>query len=470
MIMRKFITFTILSILLSSATFSQQDILGVWSGELESSIGKIQITLSITTSPLSGKISTSSGIEGMKIKNLTFDGQQLSFNIPSFKVAYDGILEDDIIKGIWQQGKHEATLDFVRQKQKTKTILRGQTPTAIEGYKVEEVIFNQMKDNTSLSGTLTMPIGEGPFPAVILLSVAGANDRDQTHSLGHKPFLVIADFLSRNGIAVLRYDDRGVGESAGNLFECDFSTLTGDALSAFNYLCNIKEIDSTKIGFIGNSEGSVIGGMSAIKNPNVAFTIMLGAVGVPLSELFVERLDKMQAIYSFSDLEKKELLSYSDELDKIIAKDISIEQKQTEIENLKADNTLDKSGFPNYLFFLPVDKQDRIDLYLTPWYKAQSTYDPQKVLQYLACPTLVINGSLDFYQSPELNLPSIQKALLKAGNKDFCIMVAPNINHVMQDARTGLPTEYAKIENTVSPIILQTLSDWINTRFNLDSK
>ena len=222
MIMQKYITFTILSILLSSATFSQEDISGVWSGDLKSSIGKIQITMSITTSPLSGTISTSSGIEGMKIKNMTFDGQQLSFSLPSFKAAYVGTLEDYIVKGIWQQGKHETTLDFIRQNQKTETTLRSQTPTDNEGYRVEEVIFKQMKDNTSLSGTLTVPAGEGPFPAAILLTVAGANDRDQTHSLGHKPFLVIADFLSRNGIAVLRYDDRGIGESGGNLFECDF--------------------------------------------------------------------------------------------------------------------------------------------------------------------------------------------------------------------------------------------------------
>jgi pimeloyl-ACP methyl ester carboxylesterase len=464
--MRKLILFTLLNVFQISLVFGQQNISGKWKGQLESSMGEIQLLLSITNSPLVAEISTSAGIDEMKIKDLSFDGQNLDFKIPSFEIIYKGVLSNDVIKGVWYQGKSEVNLNFTRSDgNELKKPLRKQTPVNFTNYKAEEIQFRQMHDGALLVGTLTIPDGAGPFPAVILLSVAGLNDRDQTHSQGHKPFFVLADHLSKQGIAVLRYDDRGFGESEGNLMKSDFSTLTNDALSAFRYLTTREKIDSTKIGFIGNSEGSVIAGMSAISETNVAFTIMLGAVGVPLSELLVDRLDKMQDIYQLSKPQKEELINYSNDLEKIIASTIPIEQKRSEIEALKADNTLDKPGFPNQLFFLPDGKQDRIDLYLTPWYQAQVTYNPQSVLEKLTCPALVINGSLDPYQSPELNLPPIQEALFKGGNSDFTIMVAPNVNHVMQDAKTGLPTEYLLLENSVSPLILRTVTDWINARY-----
>lgn len=441
----------------------QSDIAGQWHGSLSSPMGKIQLQLVIKLEPLAGQLSSSSGIRDMALNELKWNKGKIQFTLPAFGVSYTGKVQHDTLVGIWQQGPSEAELKFTRTKTAVKN--RPQTPTKTNGYRAEAIQFQSKHDNSVLTGTLTTPAGNGPFPAVILLSVAGANDQDQTHSLGHKPFLVIADYLSSRGIAVLRYNDRGVGGSKGDLMQSDFSTFTHDALSAFKFLQNRKEIASNKIGYIGHSEGSVISAKCAIKEPEVAFTIMLGAVGVPLSTLSVDRLSRMKEMYQLSPLQKEEILTYYDQIQAIITSKKSKSAKQMALENLSAQNTFDKEGFPNHLFFLPTDKTERIRLYLSPWYKAQATYDPQGVLPFLKCSSLIINGSLDVFQHPSTNFPAIQKALLEAGNPDFTLMVAPEVNHVLQIANTGFPTEYAKLENTVSPLLLETIQEWITARY-----
>ena len=462
---KKFIETILLFILIAfnQSLHCQQNISGKWHGKLKSPMGEMQITISINSEPLSGPLSSSSGIKDIMLESVEIESNNFRFKIPSFGVSYSGKISKNKITGIWKQGQSSAELFFKKSLEVMKS--RAQTPKVIEGYRSENVQFSQFKDQNKLNGTLTIPDGEGPFPAAILLSVAGPNDRDQTHGQGHKPFLVIADHLSKKGIAVLRYDDRGVGKSDGNLIESDFSVLRDDALSALDYLVKRKEIDSQKIGFIGNSEGTVIGALSAVKEKNVAFVIMIGAVGVPLIKLTADRLNRMQSMYKISEVQKKEIIGYYSKLDKIIKKEINSKNKRLQIEQLSAENTFDKPGFPNYLFFLPTKKEERVNLFLTPWYAAQTTYDPQEVLTNLKCPVLVMNGSLDVFQSPEQNFPAIQSALLKAGNKDFTLMVAPNVNHVMQIARTGFPIEYGKLENTVSPIILKTIASWIKARY-----
>jgi len=467
--MKKVIVLFILGTFVNSSVFCQnQTIVDNWNGKLVSSFGEIEITLNITASPLSGKLSSSSGIQGIELEDLVFEEGRFHFSVPSVGAKYEGkMINDNEIKGTWSQGANVAELNFSRLKETNAHVspLRKQTPTKPFGYRAEEVSFVQPNNKITLSGTLTIPEGEGPFPAVILLSVAGANDRDQTHSHGHKPFLVLADYLTNQGIAVLRYDDRGIGGSEGDLFESDFSDLTKDALAAFQYLISREEIDPKKTGFIGHSEGTVIGAMASVKEPQIAFTIMLGAVGVPLSELGKDRLDKMQALYQLNEEEKAEIIRYLNELHGIIAMNLPEDAAKLQIENLKAENTFDKPNFPNYLFFLPSTKEKRVELFLTPWYRAQVTYQPNEILTKLTCPTLVINGTLDVFQSPELNFPAIFKALSDAGNEDFTIVVVPKINHVMQTAETGFPTEYARLEESFSPNILKMIGNWIKLRF-----
>jgi len=439
---------------------------GKWHGELASGLGQLQIIIELQEEPLSGTLSSSSGIQGMKLKEIQLIDNKFSFTVPMAEVKYEGVLEQDEIKGTWYQAGNSVALNFKRQEQETVlTSNRKQTPQPPFDYAVEEITFSSSKEKVQLAGTLTIPKGKGKFPAVILLSVAGANDRNQTHSLGHQPFLVLADYLTQNGIAVLRFDDRGIGESEGDLMQSNFDNLTNDALAAFDHLNKNPRIDPNKIGFIGNSEGTVIATMAAIENSKVAFTIQLGAVGVPLAELSQDRLDRMQNLYQLTEEQRKEIIQYGQAVDEIVKQNLLDAEAQQKIEALQAHNTYDKPNFPNHLFFLPPSKAERIKLFLTPWYKAQITYDPAPILSKLKTPTLVINGTLDVFQSPEVNFPAIQKLLFEAENQDFTLLVAPDINHVMQTAKTGLPTEYPKLEESFSPQMLRTIKDWIEVRF-----
>ncbi|MDW3651979.1 MAG: alpha/beta hydrolase [Bacteroidia bacterium] len=461
--MQKSIYLSILWILFPFCLSAQEALAGKWYGKLQSAMGEIVVELELEAKPFAGKLSTSSGIAGMKLEDLKSEEGQFSFRLPAFAATYEGRANKDEIRGHWQQGPQRVELIFGRKEQTTKA--RPQTPKQEQGYTSEELRFKSLEDNIQMAGTLTLPEGEGPFPAAILLTVAGANDRDQSHSMGHKPFLVLADHLSKSGIAVLRYDDRGVGESEGNLLESDFTDFTEDALAAFAYLAQRKEIDPTKIGYIGNSEGTVIASMAAIEEERVAFTIQLGAVGVPLRDLSKDRLNRMQEMYQLSEKQKAEILAYYKALDEIVNSEMAEKDKAEAIGNIPAENTFDKAGFPHQLFFLPKEKAERSKLYLSPWYKAQASFHPKNILPYLKCPTLIINGSLDLFQHPELNFPSMKVYFEQAENQDASFWIPEGVNHVMQEAKTGLPTEYPMLESSFSPKVMENIRHWIQERF-----
>jgi len=466
-VVKKLSCFCILALCAISYSYSQSErIAGQWQGILSSPIGKIELRLTIKTQPLSGKLSASSGIQAVPLQELAFAQDTFSFTIPLAQIQYKGLFKEGTIHGSWQEGSKQADLVFRRPGAfSNKPTERTQTPQGPFPYTAEEVVIKTATPGVHLSGTLTLPKGKGPFPAAILLTVAGANDRDQTHSLSHKPFWVLADYLSRRGIAVLRCDDRGVGKSGGNLMEVGFSELTQDALDVFQYLRGRAEIDKSSIGFIGNSEGTVIGSLAAIENKEVAFVVQLGAVGVPLTDLTEERLESMQALYQLTPAQKREIITYWKEVAALLQIGLPDAQLRTKMGEIRAETTFDHPDFPHQLFFLPADREARIKLLLSPWYRAQISYKPAPILRQLTCPTLIINGSLDVFQSPKLNFPPIQQALFEAKNEDFSLVVAPQINHIMQSAKTGFPTEYALLPESFAPSILEQIFDWLRLRF-----
>ncbi len=247
--------------------------------------------------------------------------------------------------------------------------------------------------------------------------------------------------------------------------EVGFSELTQDALLSFQFLRERTEIDKSSVGFIGNSEGTVIGSLAAIENKEVAFVVQLGAVGVPLAELTEERLENMQGIYRLKPAHKREIIAYWKEVETLLQTDLPEEQLRVKMGKIRAETTFDHPDFPHQLFFLPADREARIKLLLSPWYRAQLNYRPAPVLGQLTCPTLIINGTLDVFQSPKLNFPPIQQALFKAKNEDFSLVVAPQVNHIMQSAKTGFPTEYALLPESFAPSILEQIFDWLQLRF-----
>jgi uncharacterized protein len=440
----------------------------IWKGEIETRLGAIEITIELKLNEgiWTGTLASSSGLPKTLIQNVVYQDTHFSFSLPSLSVKFEGQIVNKSIEGTWKEGSVSVELKLFRQSDfvsKATLPLRKQTPVKPFEYQSVEVAIQNLTDGLTLSGTLTLPNGNGPFPAAILLSVAGANDRDQTHSMGHKPFMVLADFLTKNGIAVLRYDDRGVGKSQGSIYESDFTDFKNDALAAFELLKERPDI--SEIGFIGNSEGSLIGSMASIEEKRVAFIIMLGGVGLTLEELTKDRIIRMNAKLGLTENQLKEILDYMVKVYGILLIESDNKIARQKLNELQAKNTFDNEDFNTQAFSIPKDKQKRVDFFLSPWYRAQISYNPNDILSNINCPVLAITGSIDPYQRADINFPAIQSALILGGNSDYTLMKVPAINHLMQTGQTGLSSEYGLIEESFSPLIMSLIKTWIQERF-----
>ncbi len=336
--------------------------------------------------------------------------------------------------------------------------LRPQEPKSAISYDAEEVKFSNLTANVTLAGTLTLPRSEKPSPAVLLIAGSGPIDRNET-VFGHKPFLVLADHLTKQGFAVLRVDKRGIGQSTGNYDVATTEDFAADALAGVEYLKTRKEVDAERIGLIGHSEGVLIAPMIAVKSNDVAFIVLMAGAGVTgeaivyaqealisramgvTEEQISHQLHFQQQVLSIikneSDLEKAEKL-----LREIVAKQLANlpkEEKQTSADAMEAQMKRCNSR----------------------WFRYYLTYDPTILLKHLKIPVLVINGELDSQVSPKQNLPVIAKILEEAGNQNYRIIEFPKLNHFFQTCETGSILEYGKIEETIAPVVLDTLSDWI---------
>ncbi|MDC1068992.1 acyl-CoA thioester hydrolase/BAAT C-terminal domain-containing protein [Candidatus Kapabacteria bacterium] len=335
---------------------------------------------------------------------------------------------------------------------------RPQEPKKPFNYKVENITFENKIDSITLAGTLTYPKVGSNFPAVILISGSGAQDRN-SELLGHKPFLVIADYLTRNGIAVLRVDDRETGQSGGIYNETGLRGFTNDTKFAFDYLKSHKNFQKSKIGLIGHSLGGVIAPIISSENEDISFIVLLAGSGI--------RGDKLMLLQK-ETIERKMGVS-----------EIGINQGQNNLkgayniilESNDSRQNLEKE-LANYftgLFgkVLPESQISALSKQLSiPWLKDFIKFDPENFLSKTKCPVLAVNGSNDLQVPPEENLAAINDILTKNGNTDFETIQLKNLNHLFQESKTGLPNEYATIEQTFSPQALKVISDWILVRTN----
>jgi hypothetical protein len=282
--------------------------------------------------------------------------------------------------------------------------------------------------------------------------------------MGHKPFLVLADHLTRHGIAVLRADDRGVGESTGSFADATTEDFAADAAAGIAYLETLAEIDSKRIGLVGHSEGGITAPMVAARSNEVAFIVLMAGVGVPMDQLL--------------RAQSRLLLKANGADDEYIARNERLSTRMFAIAKAEPDaatreaklrdatktfaDSLSVGGAPS--------DEDRASLergvamLATPWMHFLLNYDPAATLRRVKAPVLAINGELDLQVPPSQNLPAIQKALADGGNRDVTIVELPKLNHLFQTATTGAPSEYGTIEETMAPIALKTISDWIVAR------
>lgn len=340
---------------------------------------------------------------------------------------------------------------------------RPQEPKKPYPYDEEEVGYENKRDGVKLAGTLTFPRGKGPFPAVLLITGSGPQDRNES-LLGHKPFLVLADYLTRQGIAVLRVDDRGVGGSTGSTLNSTTENFAADVTAGIEFLKTRKEIDPKQIGLIGHSEGGLVAPMVAAQNGDVAFIVLMAGAGLTGEEVLYKQGAMIMKANGASAGQLAKQRATQESMFKILKeeKDPAAAEKRLREELSKSLTEEEKKKSEQTIAV-------HIKLANTPWFRYYLTLDPRPALRKVKCPVLALNGENDLQVSANENLREIEAALKAGGNNDGAIVRLPKLNHLFQTSETGSPNEYIKIEETIAPVALRTIGDWILKRTRTQS-
>lgn len=451
---------------LASFSVSAQNITGQWYGELKVQGKQLGLVFNITKTDSivsSTMDSPNQGVKGIPSTTTSFESSILKIAIANAKIEYEGTLgKDNIIIGTFIQRGQSFPMNLSREVPGKAKLIRPQEPQKPYSYYSEDITFQNKKAGISLAGTLTLPSKEGVFPVVILISGSGPQNRDE-ELLGHKPFLVISDYLTKNGIAVLRYDDRGTASSEGDYKTATSADFATDVEAGIAYLKTRKEINKKKIGLIGHSEGGLIAPMVASKSKDVAFIVLLAAPGIQGDKVLLlqQKLIGKASGVSDQDLQKTEITnrkSYD-----IIINSISEEQLKIDLTNHIKQALTDnpKTEKPKGMSDDDFVKL-QVNTIARPWMQYFLRYNPAPLLEKVKCPVLALNGEKDLQVPPKENLEAIKKALAKGRNKKVTAIEMPDLNHLFQECKSGSPDEYATIEQTFSSPALTEILKWVN--------
>jgi len=447
------ITILLLALAAGPALLAQPpDIAGDWQGVLKTPSGDLPTVVHIGKAAdgrFTGTLdSPEQGAFGIPISSVSLVGSKLSFTSAVVGASYEGTLNADgtAIEGAFSQRGGSFPLNLKRGAPAPPK--RPQNPVKPYPYREEDLTYPNAAAGIRLAATLTIPQGKGPFPAVALINGSGPNDRDES-VMGHKPFLVLADYLTRHGIVVLRSDKRGIGKSGGIAATATSADFATDAEAAIAYLKTRNEVDPHKIGLIGHSEGGAIAPMIAARNKDVAFMVLLAGPGVRGDQIIVaqvvagnEAAGMSPALAEQAGVKQRKIL------------DLVEQEKDEAVLKQKLRQELGTA--------VPAAQFETVYRQLTsPWYRYFLAYDPAQALRKVTCPVLALIGEKDTQVPPKLNLPAIRKALEEGGNKHFEVQEMPGLNHIFQTAKTGAVAEYAQIEETMSPAVLEKVSGWI---------
>jgi len=469
--MKKILTvFTFTAIFTSVSLFSfvsiEKNIEGIWQGTLKVQGIELRIIFKIKKDKdesLSATMdSPDQGAENIPMDTVKLEGSNLFMELKKAGGVYEGSISEDgkKIEGTWKQGG----LDFplvLEHTDKVAELKRPQEPKKPFPYKEEEVAYKNEKHEIKLAGTLTLPQGEGPFPAVLLISGSGAQDRNE-ELLGHKPFLLLSDYLTRRNISVLRVDDRGVGGSTGNLSESTSINLAEDVLSGVRFLKTRKEIDPERIGLIGHSEGGIIAPIVASKSEDIAFIILMAGTGLTGEEILYLQGELIARANGATEEEIQEARLRQELIFNVLKKEKDNDSAEKALRKLYEEDIagMDEEEKKDAEVSDEVFKAS-LKKILNPWFRFFLTFDPKTALNKVKCPVLAIIGEKDLQVPPEQNLKEIEKALKQGGNGDYTVKELPGLNHLFQTADTGAPGEYGKIEETISPSALKLIGDWL---------
>jgi pimeloyl-ACP methyl ester carboxylesterase len=466
---------TMATVLLASPAGAQQTnpAIGTWTGNLPAGPGLTLVFhfAADSSGALTGTLdSPDQGATGIPLDEVTFAGDSLKVRINGLGVEYDAALSADNTKfaGEFRQGGMTLPLEITKGDVPARQP-RPQEPTGPLPYDTEEVTFHNAAAGITLAATLTKPRSPGTHPAAVLVSGSGPQDRDES-LMGHKPFLVLADHLTSNGIAVLRYDDRGVAGSEGDFATATTADFVTDALAATEYLRGRPDIDADAVGLIGHSEGGLVAPAAAAQSGGVAWIVLLAGPGVPGEEILLAQIEKITRASGASEAMIARSLATQRRVHDVLRAD---DDEATTVRRLREvlRSAIDSASAAERAAIGSSDAQ--IDAYTdaqirqvtSPWFRNFLRYDPRPSLEAVTVPVLALNGSLDLQVPPEQNLPEIEAALERAGNGDVAVHELAGLNHLFQTATLGVPAEYASIEETFSPTALSMISEWIVARF-----
>lgn len=325
----------------------------------------------------------------------------------------------------------------------------AESPEGVKPYLEAKVSYTNEHDGTRLAGTLTVPQGAGPFPATLLITGSGPQDRDET--IGpHKPFAVLADALTRGGVAVLRVDDRGVGESTGKWTEVGYDGYAQDVRCGLEFLKHRAEIDPYRLGLLGHSEGGRIGARVAAQSNDVAFLVMLAASCVPAEEFILRQNETMLRRANVSSEKLETDLAGVRELLSVLRQTPDPKERERKVREMVSRKSQSAKE---------TDREVRMTS--SPWARDYMTSDTTQNLRALRCPVLALWGSKDVLVEPEQNVAGLRKALPDADESRLVIRVLPDLNHLFQKCETGNPKEFFQIKESFNPAALQVIVDWV---------
>lgn len=455
-------TFALIFFCLSSAL--SQDLAGIWHGITQNPDGQeitfvfffekaengYQVTMAVPTF----------NVAGIKPKSNSLQEGKLIIEEASLGMKYQGQWSEasQQFEGSYTEGQMNLKLTLKRGNPPRPMLNRPQAPKKPYPYYEEKVIFFNTEAKVQLVGTFTRPSAPGHYPVVVLISGSGRHDRDGSMAT-HRPFLVLADYLTRNNIAVLRYDDRGFAESTGDFSQATTADFAQDVLSAVTYLKSRSDINPQQIGLIGHSEGGIIAPLVANQSADIAFIVSLAGTGIPGREVAV--------------MQSKSLRPFP------VEDEIAFEQNVRKALDIASSdmtfNLKQKALFMhNFSYLKPIlqslgadDKnieafaQKETEALLKPWNQYFYNYNPALEFEKVQIPVLSLNGSKDVQVDANINQNAIRAALEKGANKQYCIKELKGLNHLYQECKTGKLDEYPNIEQTFSPVALTEISDWI---------
>lgn len=456
--------------MLSHIVSFSQDIIGQWNGLLNTQGSTLRIAFNISKSQ--GRYNSTidspdQGATGIPTDSTSFENLTLTIEINNPKIHFEGMwIFGDSIVGIFNQNGQNLPLTLSKSEFEKKTRMkRIQEPALPYPYYTENVKFSNAKAGIELAGTLTLPEQTGVYPAVILITGSGPQDRDET-MMGHKPFLVLSNHLTKNGIATLRYDDRGVAESTGNFKAATTIDFTTDVEAAISFLKTRPEINQDQIGLIGHSEGGLIAPIIASRTSAISFIVLLAAPGIVGTEAILLQKKLLGRVDGQSEKNLNQMDTINRETFEIAFSskvNVDVANELTKyLTTQYVEHNIDIPGGMNPEEYAKA----QTNLILSPWGNYFLQYDPTPALANVKCPVLALNGGKDLQVPSDPHLTIIGDILNENGNKNVTTKVIPQLNHLFQTCKTGSMGEYATIEETFSPLALEEISKWILNYLN----